>query len=160
LATDVVDSRRLADLKPLIEDQNVTPEGGTAMTSDNKPIAIYYEMRRQDEFEATAGRLWSMVRTAARDHPGAPRVLYMDMEGHKDFRGEYDDDAMKLGHFVRTALGPFLTKTPWGRADETAPQSEDLPETIMFSAGHNDVFVILTGDYDRPFKLHTEPDAQ
>ena len=120
-----------------------------------KPIAIYHEMRRRDGFEETAGTLWCLVRTAAQEYPEVPRRLYIDIEGHsrKDARDEYDDEATELIGFVRGALGPYLTETPWGRTDENAPQSEDLPEVIMISPDRgSDRITILTGDKDEPVK--------
>jgi hypothetical protein len=121
-----------------------------------KHIAIYHEMRRRESFEKTAGILWCLVRDAAQKNPGQPRVLYMDIEGHSA-RGpvenqvsNYDADASEVIHFVRAALGPFLTETPWGKTED-APQSEDLPDRFIMTAGDDSGdMMILTGDKDRP----------
>jgi hypothetical protein len=128
-------------------------------------IAIYHLMKRREGFEETAGMLWVMVRDAARLQPGKPRRLYMDVEGHTA-RGQvqnqvddYDADASEVIHFVRAALGPFLTDTPWGKTEDT-PQSEDLPEHIIMTTADGEGTLILTGDKDRPVRHETAPAPQ
>jgi hypothetical protein len=128
-------------------------------------IAIYHLMKRREGFEETAGMLWVMVCNAARQHPGQPRSLYMDIEGHTA-RGEvqnqvgvYDADASEVIHFVRAALGPFLTDTSWGKTED-APQSEDLPEHIIMTAADGEGMLILTGDNDQPVRHETAPASQ
>ncbi len=129
---------------------------GQADAPHRGQIALYHEMRRRENFEQTAGILWCLVRHAAQESPGVPRCLYLDIEGHRreGVRDEYDDDANELIAFVRAALGPYLTTTPWGRTDESAAQSDELPETLIMSAPDrgDDWLCILTGDHDQPVK--------
>jgi hypothetical protein len=127
-------------------------------------IALYHVMRPREDFEKTAGMLWVMVRQAVRQFPGQPRTLYMDIEGHtargpvQNQVGDYDADASEVIHFVRAALGPYLTETPWGRTDENAPQADDPPEVIVMTAGTgDDRMMVLTGDKDMPVRYDKAP---
>jgi hypothetical protein len=129
----------------------------------SKPVALYHEMRRGDGFEKTAGMLWCIVHHAAREYPGVPRRLLMDIEGHRrtGAGNEYDDDATELIAFVRAALGQYLTETPWGRTDESTPQSDELPEALIMTADRGDDWMcILTGDKDQPVKYDRAPAGQ
>jgi hypothetical protein len=137
-----------------------TNDQGQPKATSNK-IAIYHVMRPREGFEETAGMLWVMVRDAAREFPGKPRVLYMDIEGHtargpvQNQVGDYDADASEVVHFVRAALGSFLTDTTWGKTED-APQSEDLPEAFIMTTADGEGTLILTGDKDKPVERRTE----
>jgi hypothetical protein len=110
-------------------------------------IAIYHVMRAREDFITTAGLLWVMVRQAGLMYPGKPRQLYLDIEGHG--RKEHDAEAREIISFTRAALGPFVTRTPWGKTDENASQLETLPDVII-TAGDDGDTRILTGDRDEP----------
>lgn len=121
------------------------------MTSP-KGIAIYHRMYAREDFLTTAGMLWTMVREAAARYPGAPRMLYLDIDGHG--RDEYDDEASEVISFTRAALGPFLTEAPWGKTDEGSAQSENLPDVIVTFAADGQTRT-LTGDRDEPVHIGT-----
>jgi hypothetical protein len=112
-----------------------------------KGIGIYHFMRAREDFITTAGLLWVMVRQAGLMYPGKPRQLYLDIEGHG--RKEHDAEAREIISFTRAALGPFVTRTPWGKTDENASQLETLPDVII-TAGDDGDTRILTGDRDEP----------
>lgn len=95
-------------------------------------VVISHEMRDGEDFLATAGMLWTVVRDAAARYPGVPRELCLDAEIH----GEHDAEVAEVLCFIRIALGPFL-----------APgQSEQLPDVI-----------VVLGDGGRPYVLTGEP---
>lgn len=119
--------------------------------TDIAVVTIYHEMRADEDFLETAGMLWSMVRDAAARFPGAPRSLYLDIDGHGQPGGDYDDEACEVISFIRAALGPFVALTPWGRTDEDAPQLETLPDVIV-TFGEAGKPVVLTGDKDCPVR--------
>lgn len=126
-------------------------EPGTALDG----LAIYHVMRRRERFEETAGTLWCLVSHAAREHPGTPRYLYLDIEGHgrPGHKNRYNADAEELIAFTRAALGPFLTDTPcWGRTDEDNPQSDDMPGALLMHADRDGWLCILTGDKNKPVR--------
>lgn len=119
--------------------------------TETASVAIYHEMRADEDFLETAGMLWTMVHDAAVRFPGARRDLFLDITGHDaDNEGDgYDDEAGEVVSFTRAALGPFLTRAPWGKTDEDAPQAENLPDVIV-TFGEAGRPVVLTGDRENP----------
>lgn len=106
------------------------PESGKI---SEKGIAIYHEMKATEDFEETAERLFTMVRDAAHRFPGAPRKLLLDIEGHRNGLGAFDDDAYELQrHFVLGFLMPFLSgvSIPLLQATNNQPQRDDVPHRL------------------------------
>lgn len=103
-----------------------TPETGTQPHG----IALYHDMRVEEDFTKCATRLFSILRTAVATSPGAPRYLYLDVQGHRNAAGEYDDDASEImQEFLMGFLRPYLTEisTPLCHARNPEPQREDIP---------------------------------
>ncbi|MEV5443949.1 HNH endonuclease [Streptomyces sp. NPDC052644] len=103
-----------------------TPETGTQPHG----IALYHDMRVEEDFTKCATRLFSILRTAVATSPGAPRYLYLDVQGHRNAAGEYDDDASEImQEFLMGFLRPYLTEisTPLCHARNPEPQREDVP---------------------------------
>jgi hypothetical protein len=92
-------------------------------------------MRDDEGFEETAEMIFSIVRDAARNHPGQPRALFLDVEGHRVRRnGAYDHDAFEImSSYVMGFLSPWLTEisTPLARARTTRAQRDDLPDRLF-----------------------------
>lgn len=103
----------------------------------DKGIALYHVMRADEDFETTADILFQIVRKAALEHPGKPRCLFFDVEGHRNAAGGYDADAYELySSFIPGYLGQFLTEIPLirGRARRDG-QQEDVPNHLVISPG-------------------------
>ena len=100
-----------------------TPEG----------IALYHDMRVEEDFTKCATRLFSILRAAAATRPGAPRHLYVDVQGHRNAAGGYDADALEIiRDFLLGFLGPFFTEisTPLYQVRNPEPQREDIPDVL------------------------------
>lgn len=98
-----------------------------------KGVALYHDMRVEEDFTKCATRLFSVLRHAAKADPGAPRYLYLDIQGHRDSDGDYDADALEIIHeFLLDFLGPYLTEisTPLYQARNPEPQREDVPDVL------------------------------
>jgi hypothetical protein len=104
--------------------------------ADGNGIALYHEMRADEDFETTAHHLFQLVRNAARQFPGKPRMLYLDVEGHRNEAGGYDRDALELFRgFVIGYLGQFLTGIPTiGGYAKNPNQREDIPDCLVVSS--------------------------
>lgn len=87
-------------------------------------------MRKEDSFETAAGMIFDIVRKCVDDFPGKRRVLFLDIEGHRNSANGFDHDAFELQqNFVLDFLGPFLSEVsmPLGRLKLKEEQRDDLP---------------------------------
>lgn len=103
---------------------------------DGDGVAIYHRMKSREDFAETARILALLVKKAIREHPGQPRHLFLDIDGHRNDAGGYDHDAFELmAHFIPNILGPHLTRIPnlpeAGTWFENPNQNDDLPDLLM-----------------------------
>lgn len=99
-------------------------------------IALYHEIRRNEGFEESAQILFTMLRQAIGIADG-PRRLYLDIEGHRNRAGGFDDDMLELQkEFLLGFLGPYLTEIsmPLGRYRNPGSQRNDLPDELQISS--------------------------
>jgi hypothetical protein len=112
-----------------------TNEPGVAESGDN--VAIYHEMRAEEGFDDTAEMIFQLVRDCAATHPGKSRLLFLDVAGHRNQAGGFDQDAYELiVHFVTGFLMQWLTEagTPFG-IFRNANQREDVPDALDILPG-------------------------
>lgn len=103
-----------------------------------KGIAIYHRVMRRENFEKAAKDLVALVYTAEQKNPGKPRILYLDIDGHRNDQGGFDADMLELQkEFGLGFLLPFLTEVhfPLISVKNTKPQRNDVPDTFeIFNA--------------------------
>jgi len=107
--------------------------GRPGVDAKPKGIALYHDMRVEEDFTKCATRLFSILKKAAATSPGAPRYVYLDIQGHRDAAGDYDADVLEIIHdFLLGFLGPYLTEisTPLFHARNPEPQREDIPDLL------------------------------
>ena len=106
------------------------------MLTDTTPrtaIALRHTMWRDDGFDETAHALHELVLAAQRAHPGCPRQLTLEIEGHRSDRGAFDRDATEIQRaFLSRHLMPFLSeaRVPLGVL-ANAGQDDDPPELLV-----------------------------
>jgi hypothetical protein len=87
-----------------------------------------------ENFERCASRIFEVIHKAQQEAPNGLRVLYIDVQGHRDSNGKYDRDSLELmeDFLPRVAL-PYLTEiyTPLARWKNNKPQDNLVPETIL-----------------------------
>ncbi|WP_328827505.1 MULTISPECIES: HNH endonuclease [unclassified Streptomyces] len=113
--------------------QNEAPPEQPGPDAKPKGIALYHDMRVEEDFTKCATRLFSILRLAAEKSPGAPRYVYLDVQGHRNAAGGYDADALEIIHeFLLGFLGPYFTEisTPLYHARNPEPQREDIPHIL------------------------------
>lgn len=101
-----------------------------------KGVAIYHDMMVYENFERSARRIFECVQAAQRQSPGAPRHLFLDVQGHRNEAGGYDHDAFELmNEFVVGFLGDYLTEihTPLFHGRSRKPQRDDLPDLLRIT---------------------------
>ncbi|XIE77993.1 HNH endonuclease [Streptomyces sp. SBR177] len=107
---------------------------GKGAGSTPKGVAIYHDMKVYENFERCAQRLFECVRMAQKQSPGAPRMLFLDIQGHRNSAGGYDHDAYELMRdFGMGYLLQYLTEfsTPLFRVRNNGRQRDDIPPTLV-----------------------------
>ncbi|MFD3816252.1 hypothetical protein ACFWRZ_14395 [Streptomyces rubiginosohelvolus] len=113
--------------------QNAAPSEGPEADAKPKGIALYHDMRVEEDFAKCATRIFSILKKAAATSPGAPRYLYLDIQGHRNAAGGFDTDAFEIiQEFLMGFLSPYLTEisTPLYQARNPRPQREDIPDVL------------------------------
>jgi hypothetical protein len=116
-------------------------KGQSRVESGDKAIAIYHVVYPHEGFEEAAQALFTLVQEAQRRHPGKPRKLYLDIEGHRQSGGGFDPDMVELQQeFLLGFLSPYLSEihAPLVRATNTKPQANELPPTFVIQDQNNE----------------------
>jgi hypothetical protein len=94
-----------------------------------KGVAIYHRVFSHESFETAAQMIWELMLQMQERCPGAPRHLFLEIEGHRNPAGGFDADMEELqGNFARTMLLPYLTTyrcTLFGGRTVTNPKQRD-----------------------------------
>jgi hypothetical protein len=112
------------------------PQNRIEQPEDGRVAAIYHRVYAKERFEEAAQTLFRLVQQAQKVRPGAERVLYLDIDGHRRRDGGFDSDMFELQqHFILGFLMQFLTEVNMPlatgvRRKDASPQSEDLPEAL------------------------------
>ena len=78
---------------------------------DQAGVALYHRVMRWENFEKAAKDLVSLVYAAEKKEPGKPRILYLDIDGHRNAQNGFDVDMLELQkEFGLNFLLPFLTE--------------------------------------------------
>jgi hypothetical protein len=99
-------------------------------------VAIYHRVYASEGFEEAAQTLFRLVQQAQRTSPGAERLLFLDIDGHRNEAGGFDSDMFELQQrFVLGFLMQFLTQVnmplaPGARRKDDRPQSNNIPEAL------------------------------
>jgi hypothetical protein len=100
-------------------------------------VALYYRVKATEGFTEAAQSLFNLVHQAQRLHPDKKRVLYLDIDGHRDGVGGFDSDMFELQkEYLLGFLMQFLTEVclPLStvmtfRNDK--PQQKEVPDTFV-----------------------------
>lgn len=104
-------------------------------------IVIYHRVMRHENFEKAAKDLVSLVFNAETQNPGKPRILYLDIDGHRNEQGVFDADMFELQKEFGTGfLLPFLTEIhlPLGVIKNKKLQKNDVPEYLEIFNANNE----------------------
>ena len=96
-------------------------------------IAIVHRVLAREDFNRTAQILLGLLNQAQRQHPGRKRCLYLEIEGHRDSKGDFDHDMFELQtKFMVGFLLQFLTRVemPAGSIQNPNPQNNVIPESL------------------------------
>jgi hypothetical protein len=96
-------------------------------------VALRHTMAGSDGFEDTAYALHELIRDAQREYPGAPRVLTLEIEGHRMADGRFDPDADEIQHeLLDHHLMPYLSQAHMPlRTVNNSLQDDDPPAVLV-----------------------------
>ena len=103
-------------------------------------IAIYHRVYKRENFEKAANDLIKLIYKAQEQQPGMPRVLYVDIDGHRNKAGGYDEDMQELQ--IEFGLGFFIqylkeVHFPLASVKNTKEQNNDVPKVLIFKNEKN-----------------------
>lgn len=101
---------------------------------EEKAVALYHRIMRRENFEVAAKDLFRLLINAQKNCPNAPRILYLDIDGHRDEKGGFDRDMFEIQqNFCLEFLLPFLSELHCPLADvkNTKGQNNDIPEKLI-----------------------------
>ena len=72
-------------------------------------IGIYHRIMERENFEVAAKDIFMLIQNAQKNMPNKPRALYVDIDGHRNKAGGFDQDMFELQkEFGMTVLLPFV----------------------------------------------------
>jgi len=97
-----------------------------------KPIALYHNVFENEDFEITAKILFQLIKNAQEIKPNAPRLLFLDIECHRNKSGGFDWDMYELqAHFILKFLYKYLSGVHMPLISvKNDNQSNDLPDDL------------------------------
>ncbi|GAA1293898.1 hypothetical protein Psi02_42410 [Planotetraspora silvatica] len=113
-----------------------TRKASPRQSQQPKSVLLYHDMAVYENFERCAQRIFKVAQMAERTRPGAPRLLHLRVQGHKNDIGGYDHDSWEImRHFLLDMLFPYLTEitTPIYRVRNKQKQLDDIPERLDIS---------------------------
>ena len=96
-------------------------------------VSIYHVVEEDDDFESAALALFAMLKESQNRYPDWPRVVYIDVNGHKGEKGGFDDDLFEFQQeFMIATMGSFVTALdmPIVSIWNPEPQRNDLPDQL------------------------------
>lgn len=102
------------------------------MNFDNS-VSLYHIVDAEDSFEEAAGTLFNLLKDAQERFPDWPRIMYLDIVGHMNQHGQFEEDFVELQQeFFFACIAPFLTAfdLPLVDAVNPNPQRNDVPDRL------------------------------
>src|ERR1051326_7928284 len=100
----------------------------------SKFIAIYHLVFANENFDTAAKHIYELITHAQKLSPGQKRILYLDIEGHRNDSSGFDHDMFKLQkNFLIGFMMPYLTEIvmPLMHINNTRLQKNDLPDEFV-----------------------------
>lgn len=103
----------------------------------DKGIAIQHTVFAEENFQTAARMIYKLIYTAQQNFPNQKRILYLDIEGHRNGAGGYDHDMMELQKdFILGFLMPYITAVhmPLISVENKKLQKNELVEDLAIFA--------------------------
>lgn len=102
--------------------------------------AIYHRVMRRENFEKAAKDLFELLQATQQKSPNAPRMLYLDIDGHRNDEGGFDKDMLELQQeFCLGFLMPYFTEMhlPLISVKNPKGQCNDIPDKLQILNAEN-----------------------
>lgn len=119
-------------------------------TMKDKKVAVYHRVMRHENFEKAAQDIIDLLQATQHSNPNAPRVLYVDIDDHKNSDGGFDQDMFELQkEFGMGFLLQFFTEIHFPLYDVENPdeQNNDIPEEFKIYNVQNRSYDMLRDLY-------------
>jgi len=119
----------------MIPEYNKPEAPGIWMNFDNT-VSVYHVVEQEDDFDHAAQDVFTLLKEAQTRFPDWPRVLYLDIEGHLDALGRFEDDVVELQQeFLIASLGRYFTALdmPLVSVLNPDPQQNDVPDELKIN---------------------------
>ena len=96
---------------------------------------------RRENFEKAAEDLFGLLKSAQAKYPNQERILYVDIDGHRNSEGGYDHDMFELqSDFGIGFLGKYFTEIhfPLASVKNPNPQCNDVPDKFEIFSPENE----------------------
>ena len=96
-------------------------------------IVLYHVVLAHEDFDRTAFNLLQLIQRAQREYPGQKRTLYLDIEGHRNAVGGFDQVMLELqSKFMTEFLIQFLSRVvmPLATLENPYPQKDEIPDEL------------------------------
>lgn len=136
--------------------------GGTEILSineeenlDTQKIAIYHVVYENEGLEESAKTIYELLCSAKEQGQNKPRILYLDIDGHTDKYGKFDEEMLELQqNLLLQTLLPYFEEmhTPILDVKNTEPQKNDFPKEMIFIPNEEELIkqakqITLSGGY-------------
>lgn len=92
-------------------------------------VALYHLVHKEETFEDAANAIIELLVNAQKEKPDCPRMLYLDIMGHRNSAGGYDHDMFELmKDFILGNLMKYFTEVslPIIKVRNSKPQCNDI----------------------------------
>jgi len=107
---------------------------------EEKLIALYHRVMKRENFETAAKDLFDLLISTQKKFPNKPRVLYVDIDGHRNAEGGFDEDMLELQkEFGLGFLAQFFTEVhfPLISAKNKEQQNNKIPDELQIFNANN-----------------------
>lgn len=123
---------------------NVEPDNVNMLKG--KALALYHIVYEHENFEMTVKILMSLLNQAQKESPNQKRILFLDIEGHRNSVGGFDHDMLELQKdFMLGFFLEFFTEVhmPLIRVKNKKLQNNDIPKSINIYSSEKELLKIL-----------------
>lgn len=117
----------------MVPEYNKPDAPGIWMNFDNT-VSVYHVVEEDEDFDQAAQGVFELLKEAQSRFPDWPRVLYLDVSGHLDELGRFEDDFVELQQeFLIASLGRYFVALDMPLISVLNPDSQqnDVPDELV-----------------------------